>query len=88
VGTLFAFVLVSLGVLILRRKRADLPRGFRVPGGDFLVPICGVLTSLYLMLQETTGTLVRLFGWMAIGLLVYFFYGRKHSALRAKTASG
>jgi basic amino acid/polyamine antiporter, APA family len=85
VGTLFAFVLVSLGVLILRRKRADIPRGFRVPGGDFLVPICGALTSLYLMLQETTGTLVRLFGWMAIGLVVYGLYGRKHSALRAKT---
>jgi APA family basic amino acid/polyamine antiporter len=85
VGTLFAFVLVSLGVLILRRKRADIPRGFRVPGGDFLVPICGVLTSLYLMLQETTGTLVRLFGWMAIGLAVYGLYGRKHSALRAQT---
>jgi basic amino acid/polyamine antiporter, APA family len=87
VGTLFAFVLVSLGVLILRRKRADLPRGFRVPGGDYLVPICGVLTSLYLMLQETTGTLVRLFGWMAIGLAVYALYGRKHSVLRAKIAA-
>jgi basic amino acid/polyamine antiporter, APA family len=84
VGTLFAFVLVSLGVLILRRKRPDLPRGFRVPGGDYLVPIGGVCTSLYLMLQETTGTLVRLFGWMAIGLCVYVAYGRKHSKLRAR----
>jgi APA family basic amino acid/polyamine antiporter len=84
VGTLFAFVLVSLGVLILRRRRPDLPRGFRVPGGDYLVPLCGVATSLYLMLQETTGTLVRLFGWMAIGLCVYGLYGRKHSKLRAR----
>jgi len=81
VGTLFAFVLVSIGVLILRRRRPDLPRGFRVPGGDYLVPICGAATSLYLMLQETASTLIRLFGWMAIGLVVYSLYGRKHSKL-------
>jgi APA family basic amino acid/polyamine antiporter len=81
VGTLFAFVLVSLGVLILRRKRPDIPRGFRVPGGTYLVPICGALTSLYLMLQESMSTLIRLFGWMAIGLLIYVFYSRKHSKL-------
>jgi basic amino acid/polyamine antiporter, APA family len=81
VGTLFAFVLVSLGVLILRRKRPDIPRGFRVPGGTYLVPICGALTSLYLMLQESASTLIRLFGWMAIGLLIYGFYSRKHSKL-------
>jgi basic amino acid/polyamine antiporter, APA family len=81
VGTLFAFVLVSLGVLILRRQRPDIPRGFRVPGGTYLVPICGALTSLYLMLQESASTLIRLFGWMAIGLVIYGLYGRKHSKL-------
>ncbi|HLK88585.1 MAG TPA: amino acid permease [Polyangia bacterium] len=81
VGTLFAFVLVSIGVLILRRQRPDLPRGFRVPGGTYLVPICGALTSLYLMLQESGSTLIRLFGWMAIGLVIYGLYGRKHSKL-------
>ncbi|HVV48295.1 MAG TPA: amino acid permease [Polyangia bacterium] len=81
VGTLFAFVLVSLGVLILRRKRPDIPRGFRVPGGTYLVPLCGAATSLYLMLQESASTLIRLFGWMAIGLVVYGLYGRKHSKL-------
>jgi basic amino acid/polyamine antiporter, APA family len=83
VGTLFAFVLVSLGVMILRRSRAEIPRGFRVPGGAFAVPLLGAATSLYLMLQETVGTLVRLFGWMAIGLAIYFAYGRRHSKLRA-----
>jgi APA family basic amino acid/polyamine antiporter len=81
VGTLFAFVLVSIGVAILRKQRPDIPRGFRVPGGTYLVPTCGALTSLYLMLQEATSTLVRLFGWMAIGLVIYGLYGRKHSRL-------
>jgi APA family basic amino acid/polyamine antiporter len=87
VGTLFAFVLVSLGVMILRRRRPDIPRGFRVPGGDYLVPLCGAGTSLYLMLQETASTLIRLFGWMAIGLAIYFFYSRKHSRLTAPPPS-
>jgi APA family basic amino acid/polyamine antiporter len=84
VGTLFAFVLVSLGVMILRRTRPDIPRGFRVPGGTYLVPLCGAATSLYLMLQETGSTLIRLFGWMAIGLVIYGLYGRKHSKLTAR----
>ncbi len=84
VGTLFAFVLVSLGVMILRRRRPEIPRGFRVPGGTYLVPLCGAGTSLYLMLQETSSTLIRLFGWMAIGLAIYFLYGRKHSKLTAQ----
>ena len=70
-------------MLILRRTRPDIPRGFRVPGGTYLVPICGAGTSLYLMLQETGGTLIRLFGWMAIGLVIYGLYGRKHSKLSA-----
>jgi APA family basic amino acid/polyamine antiporter len=84
IGTLFAFVLVSLGVMILRLKRPDIPRAFKVPGGSYLVPICGVLTSGVLMYTATTPTLIRLFVWMAIGLVIYYFYGRKHSVLRAK----
>ena len=55
-----------------------------MPGGTYLVPICGALTSLYLMLQESGSTLIRLFGWMAIGLLIYGLYGRKHSKLTAQ----
>jgi len=57
------------------------PRGFRVPGGTYLVPLLGAATSGYLMLQETASTLIRLFGWMAIGLAIYFAYSRKHSRL-------
>ena len=77
-------MLVSLGVMILRLKRPDIPRAFKVPGGPYVVPICGALTSGALMYTATTPTLIRLFVWMAIGLLIYFGYGRKHSVLRAK----
>jgi basic amino acid/polyamine antiporter, APA family len=86
VGTLFAFVLVSVGVMILRLQRPEIPRGFRVPGGTYLVPLCGAATSTYLMFQETLSTLVRLFGWMAIGLVIYSLYGRRHSKLTAGPA--
>jgi APA family basic amino acid/polyamine antiporter len=84
IGTLFAFVLVSIGVMVLRLRRPDIPRSFKVPGGPYVVPICGALTSGALMYTATTPTLIRLFVWMAIGLVIYFSYGRKHSVLRAK----
>jgi APA family basic amino acid/polyamine antiporter len=83
IGTLFAFVLVSIGVMILRIKRPDLPRVFKVPGGPYAVPILGALTSGLLMYTATTATIIRLFVWMAIGLAIYFAYGRKHSKLWA-----
>jgi basic amino acid/polyamine antiporter, APA family len=82
IGTLFAFVLVSLGVLILRLRRPDIPRSFKVPGGPYVVPIGGALTSGLLMYTATTHTILRLFGWMALGLLIYFTYSVKHSVLR------
>ncbi|MGA2451132.1 MAG: amino acid permease [Polyangiaceae bacterium] len=82
IGTLFAFVLVSVGVMILRRTRPDLPRAFRVPFGSYVVPALGALTSGVLMYTATTATIVRLVAWMAIGLVIYFSYGRKHSRLR------
>ncbi len=86
IGTLFAFVLVSLGVMMLRLRRPDIPRAFKVPGGPYLVPLMGALSSGLLMYTATTHTIIRLFAWMLIGLLIYAFYGRKHSKLRA--ASG
>jgi APA family basic amino acid/polyamine antiporter len=81
IGTLFAFVLVSLGVMILRLKRADIPRSFSVPGGPFVVPLLGAATSGLLMYTATTATIIRLFAWMAVGLLIYFLYGIRHSKL-------
>jgi Amino acid transporters len=86
IGTLFAFVLVSLGVMILRLKRPDIPRSFKVPGGPFVIPILGALFSGGLMYTATTHTLIRLFAWMAIGLVIYIVYGRKHSKLRKGSA--
>jgi basic amino acid/polyamine antiporter, APA family len=80
IGTLFAFVLVAIGVLVLRRTRPDLKRAFRCPGVP-VVPALAVLTSLYLMLNLPGATWVRFFIWMAIGLVVYFAYGARHSRL-------
>jgi basic amino acid/polyamine antiporter, APA family len=78
VGTLFAFILVSLGVIVLRRRRPDLERAFRVPLVP-LIPIVSALICFYLMLNLSVETWVRFVVWMAIGLVVYFLYGRHHS---------
>jgi APA family basic amino acid/polyamine antiporter len=80
IGTLFAFVLVSIGVVILRRTRPDLPRSFRTPLVP-LVPILAVLACLWLMLNLTIETWLRFLIWMVIGFVVYFAYGRSHSLL-------
>jgi APA family basic amino acid/polyamine antiporter len=80
IGTLFAFVLVAVGVLVLRRTRPDLKRAFRCPGVP-IVPILAILASVYLMLNLPSATWVRFFVWMVIGLVVYFAYGAGHSRL-------
>jgi APA family basic amino acid/polyamine antiporter len=84
IGTLFAFLIVSVGVMVLRRKRPDIPRAFRVPGGPYLVPGLGVLCCVGLMAQSSRATIMRLFVWLSLGLLIYARYGRKHSRLRAR----
>ncbi|MEA2347791.1 MAG: basic amino acid/polyamine antiporter, family [Thermoleophilaceae bacterium] len=86
IGTLFAFVLVAIGVIVLRRTRPDLKRSFRTPLVPFL-PIVSVLASVYLMLNLPGATWVRFFIWMAFGLIVYFGYGIRHSRLAAKAAA-
>ncbi len=80
IGTLFAFVLVSIGVVVLRRTRPDLPRSFRTPA-VWVVAVASSLLCFYLMLNLTGGTWVRFGVWMAIGLVVYAVYGRTHSRL-------
>ncbi len=80
IGTLFAFVLVAIGVVVLRRKRPDLERAFRCPGVPW-VPALSVLLSVYLMLNLPASTWVRFVVWMAVGVVVYFAYGRSHSRL-------
>ncbi len=78
IGTLFAFVLVAIGVWVLRRTQPDLPRSFRTPLVP-LIPILSVLASVYLMLNLTALTWVRFFIWMAAGLVIYVFYGSRRS---------
>ncbi|MCD2103928.1 amino acid permease [Rhodococcus erythropolis] len=80
IGTLFAFVLVSLGVLVLRRTRPDLPRGFRVPLVP-VVPILAVLACLWLMFNLSVETWMRFVVWMALGVVIYFAYSRQHSLI-------
>lgn len=80
IGTLFAFVVVAISVIILRRTRPDLPRAFRTPLVP-LLPIVSVAASLWLMLNLPAETWVRFAIWMAIGFVVYFLYGRTHSRL-------
>lgn len=82
IGTLFAFVLVCLGVMILRLKRPDIERGFKVPFGAFFVPITGALLSGGLMGFATMASLKRLFIWMVVGLCLYWAYGAHHSKLQ------
>ena len=82
IGTLFAFVLVSAGVIFLRRTDPDRPRPFRVPGVPY-TPIISILACLYLMLQLPAITWIRFAIWLAIGVVFYFMYGYKHSVLRA-----
>ena len=81
IGTLFAFVIVSVGVIVLRKTRPDLERPFRTPFVPVL-PIASALVSLALMLALPRPTWERLFFWMALGLVIYFAYGRTHSKLR------
>ncbi len=78
IGTLFAFVLVSLGVIFLRRKQPDRPRGFKVPLVP-LFPIIAVILCGGLMTGLTVITWLRFFGWLILGLMVYIFYSRRHS---------
>ncbi|MFJ3232070.1 amino acid permease [Streptomyces sp. NPDC086787] len=80
IGTLFAFIVVALGVIILRRTRPDLPRAFRTPWVPF-VPIVSVLATFWLMLNLPAETWLRFAVWMIIGFIVYFMYGRTHSRL-------
>jgi len=87
IGTLFAFVLVSVGVVILRRTRPDLPRVFKVPALP-LVAGLSVLLCVYLMLNLTGDTWIRFLVWMVLGVIVYFVYGQRHSRVgKAGTAS-
>jgi APA family basic amino acid/polyamine antiporter len=85
IGTLFAFALVNVGVILLRRTRPDLPRTFRTPLYP-LTPVLGVLFCVLLVFGLGTATWLVFLAWMLVGLAVYFGYGYRHSALRTPPA--
>jgi APA family basic amino acid/polyamine antiporter len=80
IGTLFAFILVSAGVIVLRKAEPDRPRPFRAPWVP-VTPILAILSCLYLMLQLPWVTWVRFALWLALGIVIYFLYGVRHSRL-------
>ena len=86
IGTLLAFVLVSIGIIILRKTLPDAPRPFRTPGVPF-VPIMGALICLAQMVGLPVATWERLLIWLSIGLIVYFLYSRRRSAVSPRERS-
>jgi len=82
IGTLFAFILVCIGVMVMRAKMPDAPRAFRTPWVP-VIPILGIATCLFMMVFLPADTWIRLIVWMIIGLDVYIFYGMKNSLLNA-----
>ena len=81
IGTLFAFLLVNVGVIVLRRAQPELPRQFRVPFVP-LFPLIGAGLCLYLMSRQPAETWGRFLLWMLLGLIIYVVYGRRHSRLQ------
>jgi APA family basic amino acid/polyamine antiporter len=86
IGTLFAFVLVSIAVLVLRKKQPDRKRGFRVPFSPWL-PLLSLACCFVLMASLTVENWIRFFVWLAIGLFIYFRYSRKNSQLQKEAAA-
>ena len=81
IGTLFAFLIVNIGVIVLRRTAPDMERSFRVPLVPWF-PLIGSALCIYLMTKLEGVTWLRFFGWLVVGLVIYFAYGRTHSRLQ------
>ena len=84
IGTLLAFVIVSIGILVLRIREPNLPRPFKAPIVWFTAPM-GALSAAYLMISLERRTWERLIIWFVLGMFVYFLYSRKHSKLGARS---
>ncbi len=82
IGTLFAFMLVCIGIIILRVKDPDRERGFRVPGGTWFLPVIGAFSCVYLARYLPSESWWRFGIWLAVGMVFYFSYGYRHSRLR------
>ncbi len=86
IGTLFAFFLVNIGVIVLRRTKPDLERPYKVPFVP-VVPLIGAALCVFLMTYLDSTTWIRFGIWLALGLVVYAFYGRRHSLLREEAGA-
>jgi APA family basic amino acid/polyamine antiporter len=86
IGTLFAFTLVCIGILVMRKTHPDLPRPFKTPFVP-LVPILGIFANLALMFGLGMDNWIRLFVWLAIGMFIYFGYSRRKSHLQQSLAA-
>jgi APA family basic amino acid/polyamine antiporter len=80
IGTLLAFVIVCIGVMVMRKTNPDAPRPYRTPFVP-LIPILGVLVCFAMMASLDSATWIRLVVWLAIGLVIYFAWSRNHSHL-------
>jgi amino acid transporter len=80
IGTLTAFTVVSIGVIVLRVRQPDLPRGFKVPGYP-VTPVLSVLACGYILASLHWYTWIAFSGWVSVALIFYFVWGRHHSAL-------
>ncbi|MGK6351389.1 amino acid permease [Parapedobacter sp. DT-150] len=87
IGTLFAFTLVCIGVMVLRKSNPDTPRPFRTPLVP-LVPILGIVVCIAMMAALPIESWERLAIWMIIGIVIYFIYGKRHSKIRAEVEAG
>jgi APA family basic amino acid/polyamine antiporter len=87
IGTLFAFLLVSLGIMVLRVRDPKRERSFRVPGGTFFLPPLAAISCLGLAYYLPPRSWMRFVGWLAVGLVVYLLYGYRHSRLRTDRKS-
>lgn len=87
IGTLFAFVLVCIGIMVLRKTDPDIARPFRTPLVP-LLPICGIVVCIAMMASLPVESWERLAIWMIIGIVIYFAYGKKHSKIRSRHEPG
>ncbi|HSK75034.1 MAG TPA: amino acid permease [Thermoanaerobaculia bacterium] len=81
IGTLFAFLLVCIGITILRYKDPGRPRGFRVPLGAWVIPMLGAASCIFLMVYLPPSSWWRFIGWLVLGMAIYFSYGYSHSVV-------
>jgi APA family basic amino acid/polyamine antiporter len=87
IGTLFAFVLVNLGVIILRRTRPDMPRSYKVPFSPWF-PLLGIAFAVYLMVDLPLSTWIRFLAWLLVGILIYVAYGFRRSRVGEQVEEG